>query len=179
MLYDEVSNNHNDIVKIATSIGSLYEYTHESFRNISEKLRRFECQLNNELQEISFAIQLDSMMNKLCVDLVSSIVAILIHHLTPMLLPICTIKELINQNKEFFDNTIYIEHEYLIYHYGLIFLVLPMHLEGLGYILRLPRKLKPSFTSLYLLTSNGILMKNNVVQYNLPKHAVVINYTLK
>ena len=32
-LDDEVSNNHNDIVKIATSVGSLYEYTHESFRN--------------------------------------------------------------------------------------------------------------------------------------------------
>ena len=46
-LDDEVSNNHNDIVKIATSVGSLYEYTHQSFRNMSEKLRRFECQLNN------------------------------------------------------------------------------------------------------------------------------------
>ena len=54
-----------------------------------------------------------------------------------------------------------------------------MHSKALGYILRLPRILKPSFTSLYLLTSTGILIKNNVLQYNLPKHAVVINGTLK
>ena len=81
-LDDEVSNNHNDIVKIATSVGSLYEYTHQSFRNMSEKLRRFEFQLNSELLEISFAMQRDRMMNKLYVDLVGSIVAIFNHHPT-------------------------------------------------------------------------------------------------
>ena len=54
-----------------------------------------------------------------------------------------------------------------------------MHPEALGYILRLSRILKPSFTSLYQLTSTGILIKNNAVQYNLPKHAVFINGTLK
>ena len=54
-----------------------------------------------------------------------------------------------------------------------------MHPEALGYILRLPRILKPSLTSLYQLTSKGILIKNNVVQYNLPKHAGFINGTLK
>ena len=54
-----------------------------------------------------------------------------------------------------------------------------MHPDALGYILHLPRILKPSFTSLYLLTSTGILIKNNVVQYNLLKHAFVINRTLK
>ena len=118
-------------------------------------------------------------MNKLYVDLVGSIVSIFNHHPTPLLLPTRTIKELIKQNKEFFENTIYLEHEYLIYHYGFIFPVFPMHPEALGYILRLPRILKPSFTSLYQLTSTGILIKNNVVQYNLPKHTVFINGTLK
>ena len=54
-----------------------------------------------------------------------------------------------------------------------------MHPEALGYILRLPRIIKPSMTLLYLLTSTGILIKNYVVQYNLPKHAVVIYNTLK
>ena len=174
-LDDEVSNNHHDIVKIATSIGSLYKYTHQSFRNMSEKLKRFECQLINKLLEISVAMQRDRMMNKLYIDLVRSIVAIFNHHPTPLLLPIRTIKELIKQNKEFFDNTIYIEHEYLVYHYGFIFPVLPMHNEALGYILQIPRIIKLSMTSLYLLTSTGILIKNNVVQYNLPKHAIVIN----
>ena len=146
---------------------------------MSEKLRRFECQLNNELLEISFAMQRDRMINKLYVDLVGTIVAIFNHHPTPMLLHIRTIKDLIKQNKEFFDNTIYVEHEYLIYHYGFIFPLLPMHFEALCYILRLPRILKPSFTSLYIITYTGILIKNNSVQYNLPKHAVVINGTLK
>ena len=82
-LNDEVSNNHNDIVQIATSVNSLYEYTHQSFRNMSDKLRRFEFQLNNELLEISFAMQRDRMMNTLYVDLIGSIVSILSHHPTP------------------------------------------------------------------------------------------------
>ena len=54
-----------------------------------------------------------------------------------------------------------------------------MHPKVLGYMLRLFRILKASFTSLYLVTSTGILIKNNIVQYNLLKHAVVINGTLK
>ena len=118
-------------------------------------------------------------MNKLYVDLVGSIVSIFNHHPTPLILPARTIKELIKQNKEFFENTIDLEHEYLIYHYGFIFPLLPMHPEALGYILRITRILKPSFTSLYQITSTGILIKNNVVQYNLAKQAVFINGTLK
>ena len=54
-----------------------------------------------------------------------------------------------------------------------------MHSEALGYIFRLPRILQRSLTSLYLVTSTGILLKNSIVQYYLPKHAVVINKTLK
>ena len=51
--------------------------------------------------------------------------------------------------------------------------------KALGYILCLTRILQPSYTSLYQLTSSGILINVNVVQYNLPKHAVFINGTLK
>ena len=35
-LDDEVSNNHNNIVKIASSIGNIYGYTHQCFKNLSE-----------------------------------------------------------------------------------------------------------------------------------------------
>ena len=34
-LDDKVSNNHNDIVQITSSVGNIYEYTHQSFRNLS------------------------------------------------------------------------------------------------------------------------------------------------
>ena len=117
---DEVTNNHNDIVKIATSVGNLYEYSNKSFRNLSEKLKNFECHVEAERLEISYAMQKDRIMNKLYVDLVGSIVSIFNHHPTPLLLPTRTIKELIKQNKKFFENTIYLEHEYLIYHYVFI-----------------------------------------------------------
>ena len=110
-LDDEISNNHDNIVKVATSVGGLYEYTHQSFRNMSENLGHFRCQLNNELLEISFALQRDRMMIKLYIDLVGSIVSIFNNYPTPLLLLICTFIELIKQNKEFFDNTI--EHEYM------------------------------------------------------------------
>ena len=82
-------------------------------------------------------------MNKLYVDLVGSIVSNFNNHPRPLLLPTRTIKELIKHNTEFFENTIYLEHEYLIYHYGFIFPVLPMHPEALGYILCLPGILEP------------------------------------
>ena len=77
---DEVSNNHNYIVTIATSVGSLYEYLHQRFRIMREKLRLFACKLNNKLFKITFAMQRDKMMNKLYVELVGSIVLILNHH---------------------------------------------------------------------------------------------------
>ena len=67
-LDDEVINNHNYIVKIATSVGNFYEYTHQSFRNLSEKLINFECHVEAERLEISYAMQRDRMMNKLYVD---------------------------------------------------------------------------------------------------------------
>ena len=67
-LDDEITNNHNDIVKIATSIGNLYEYTHQSFRNLSEKLKNFECHVEAERLEIIYAMQKDRIMNKLYVD---------------------------------------------------------------------------------------------------------------
>ena len=54
-----------------------------------------------------------------------------------------------------------------------------MNPEALGYILYLPCILEALFTSLYLLTSTNRLIKNNVVEYNLLKHAVVINGTVK
>ena len=109
-LDDEVTNNHNDIVKIATSVGNLYEYTHQSFRNFSEKSKKFEFHVEAEILEITYAMQSDRIMNKLYLDLVGSMVSIFNHHPTPLLLPARTIKELIKQNKEFFENTIYLEH---------------------------------------------------------------------
>ena len=77
--------------------------------------------MDNFRAEFTYALQRDRMMSKLYVDLVGFIVAIFNHHPTPLLLPTRTIKELIKQNNEFFENTIYIDHEYLVYHYRFIF----------------------------------------------------------
>ena len=65
-LDDEDFNNHNDIVKIATSVQSLYEKTYQSFKNISDQLKSFKCASENELTEIFYSLQRDKMMNKLC-----------------------------------------------------------------------------------------------------------------
>ena len=89
-LDDEVTNNHNNIVKIATSVGNLNEYTHQSFRNLSENIKNFECHVEAERLEIIYAMQSDKIMNKLNVDLVGSIVSIFNHHPTPLLLPTLT-----------------------------------------------------------------------------------------
>ena len=101
-LDEEVSNNYNNIVKISNSVGNYYEYTHQSFRNLSEKLRNFECHVEAERLEITYAMQRNRIMNKLYVDLVGSIVFSFNHNFTPLLLSTRTITELIKQNKEFF-----------------------------------------------------------------------------
>ena len=150
-LDDVVSNNHNVIVKVAILVGSLYDYTHQSFKKMRNKLKNFKCHLENEISEISYAMQCDRMMNKLHVDLVGSIVSIFNHHPTPFLLPIRILKVLMKENKDFFVNIIYLKHGYLVYHYDFIFQVLPMQPEALRFILRLPRIIKPSLTSLYLI----------------------------
>ena len=84
------------------------------------------------MSEMSYPIQRNRMMNNLYVDLVGSIISIFNYHPTFLLLSIRTIKELIKQNKDFFDNSIYLVHEYLVYYYDFIFPVFPMHHEALG-----------------------------------------------
>ena len=91
-LDDEMSNNHDDIVKIVTTIGSRYEYTHQCFRNMSKNLRCFKYKFNNKLLEIYFAKQRNKMINKLYIDFVGSIVLIFNYCHTFILLPICTLK---------------------------------------------------------------------------------------
>lgn len=61
------NNNNNDIVKLATSLSSLYKYTHQRLRNIIERLRWFDGKLNIELPNILFAMQRDRIMIKLYV----------------------------------------------------------------------------------------------------------------
>jgi hypothetical protein len=114
MLDYEVSTNHNDIVKIVTSVGSLNKYTHVRFRNIIVKLKNFECSVKIDLREMIFVIQRDRMMNKLNVDFVGSIVSIFNLVPTPLLLSIRTIKKSVKQNMNFFINTIFIDTEYLV-----------------------------------------------------------------
>ena len=66
ILDDKVSTNYNNIVKIATTVGSFDESTDRSFQNLSEKLRQFVCKIDNNFTKISYAMQLDQMIIKLC-----------------------------------------------------------------------------------------------------------------
>lgn len=60
-----------------------------------------------------FVLQRDRIMNKIC--RLSLIVSDFNYHFTFVLLAFRTIKEVIKQNKEVFDNNIIIKHEYLVY----------------------------------------------------------------
>ena len=91
-LDDEVTNNHNDIVKIASSVGNIYEITHQSFRNLSEELKNFECPVEAERLEITYAMQREEIIDKLYVDLVGFIVLFFIIIFTLLLLSTSTIK---------------------------------------------------------------------------------------
>ena len=88
-----------------------------------------------------------------------------------------TIKELLKQIKDFFDNTIYIKHGYLVYHYN--FIVCANDEPRSIRIYFSPTSYYETFIDFVKFTSTRILITNNVVKYSLPKHAVVINSTLK
>ena len=62
-LDDKVYNNQNNIMKIATSVGNLDEYTYQSFRNLGEKLNNFKCHVEAERLEITYAMKRDRIMN--------------------------------------------------------------------------------------------------------------------
>ena len=98
----EITLNHDNIVKVTTLMGSLYEYTHESFRNQSYILKNFQCETTEKFRLLGYAIQYDRIMSKLYADLLASIVSIFNHHPTPILLPPHTLRHLINENLEFF-----------------------------------------------------------------------------
>ena len=175
----EITANHDDIVKVENLIGSLYEYTHHGFRELNKVLQNYECEDGATHKALILLNRRNRIRSKLYTDLTTAITAIYNHHATPILLPQRTIRTLIKQNQEFFNGTIYVNNEFLVYHYGLIYPLAPTVPNAIGYVLRLPRILLPAVTALYCLSSMGITVGDTVVRYKLPSHAVVVKGELR
>lgn len=102
-----------------TTLNKLY-YLLDALKNIpiSELINKikFFILFSNDLfkHQISLALQHYSIVNKLYVKLFWSMVSILNFYPTFVLLPIDTIKQLIESKIKIFYNTIYIDHEYIM-----------------------------------------------------------------
>ena len=79
---------------------------------------------------------------------------------TPILLPPLTIIQLINENRGWFENTIYKSDIYCVYNFGAVYPVLPKKFGNIGYVLGLPRILMPNKYRLYCLSSDAVIIEN-------------------
>ena len=95
---------------------------------------------------------------------------------TPILTPKSAIRELMKQNPFSFNKTIYQDEPDLVYQFGKVHPVLPIAYKQIGYILSLPRIIKPMHTDLYCVTNNAVLINSKFYKYKLPSHLVHHKY---
>ena len=163
---DTITEKHDQLVRITKATDSLYEYTHKTFRKLTEELTQLQC---NEHQEFEFLTRLGNMKAWLYADFESAITAAYSGHPTPILLPPSDIRELMKNNAYLFNNTIYQTDLNFVYQYGYAHPVLPIRYGKIGYVLGLPRILAPNQTPLYCIKSNAIVHGNKMsVQVNAP-----------
>ena len=112
---------------------------------------------------------------KLYSDLSSAVTASYEHRPTPPLLSTRTIRALISQNPTFFWNTIYKTQLQYVYKYGTVWPVHPEKPNAVGFILHLPRILRPSLSPFYCLQNVRLWINSTFIRYKLPMHVVVQN----
>ena len=97
----------------------------------------------------------------------------------PILTLLSAINQLINKNSYWFNDTIYQVNLQLIYQYGSVHPVLPLRYGAIGYVLSLPVILGPDQTTLFRITSNGILNLDKIYRFKLPEYVVKLNNSFK
>ena len=176
---NEVSAEHDQLVTISKATDSLYEYTHKNFREISESLNRLSCADEEIIDKTLWLIHRTRIRLRLYSDFDSAVTAVFEGHPTPILTPLSAINQLISENNFWFNNTIYLTNPHLIYQYGSVHPVLPLRYGVIGYVLSLPRIIVPHQTTLYQITSNGIINLDKIYRYKLPRYAVKIDNKFK
>ena len=178
-LTDTVSEQHDQLVTITKATDSLYEYTHENFRNIAKKLTQLKCEQQEIAIELEYLTRRTRIKSRLYADFESAITAVFTGHPTPILLPPSAIRELMKNNEFWFKNTIYETDLNFVYQYGYVHPVLPIRFGKIGYVLGLPRILRADQTRLYCIKSNAIINGNKLYKYDLPLYAINVDDKLK
>ena len=164
---------------IAKDTDSLYEYTHKNIREISTFLNRLSCADEEIIDKTLWLIYRTRIRLRLFSDFDSAVTAVFEGRPTPILTPISAIDSLIQKNEFWINNTIFQRNPYLIYQYGSVHPVLPIRYGVIGYVLSLSRILGPDRTTLYQITSNGIVNNEKVYRYKLPQYVVKQNKSFK
>src|SRR5579871_3393236 len=94
------------------------------------------------------------------------------HKPSPVLLPLRSIVKLMHMNQLFFNNTIYELDPQLVYQYGTVFPVFPLKAQMIAFVLRLPRILQPSLSTLYCTRNVGIQTGIKQIRYRLPPYMI-------
>ena len=69
MTLDEVTTNHDDIVQVKNTLGSLYEYTHHVFLEVNKILQEMVSRFETVLKTLIYLIHRDRLRNNLYTDI--------------------------------------------------------------------------------------------------------------
>ena len=177
---DFVRKDHESLVEVEDLTHSLYEYTHEEFRKTIDDLRQLRCAENGNIAAAMITLmRRDRILSKLYSDRAAAVTSVFEAKPTPVLIPVKTLAHLMKKNAVWFNGTIFEKETSLIYQFGTVMPVSPINSSAIAYILRLPRILLPSLTSVFCLNNLGITKMNSLVRFKLPKFVVAQNKQLK
>ena len=178
-IQDEVTAQHDDLVKLEYLTNSLYEYTHSEFRQLAEQIRKVVCVEGANEQAMIQILNAVKIRAKLYTDLSAAVSSVFSSRAGPIILPEKTILALMQARRDWFYNTVYWDSPTLVYQFGGVTPVHPVRADAIAYILHLPKILKPSLTTLFCLSNLGVPRENVVVKRKLPTHAVLRDGQLK
>ena len=174
-----MSEQHDDIVKIEYLTSSVYEYTHSEFRQLADQIRKVVCLETANEQAIIQLLNAVKIKARLYTDLSAAVSSVFSNRAGPIILPEETILALMRPRREWFINTVYWDEPNLVYQFGGVTPVHPLKADAIGYILHLPKILKPSRTALFCMSNLGVPKDKVLVRLKLPTHAVLRDGQLK
>ena len=167
-----VEEGHQDMIKISKLTRSLYEYTHGQFVSMGSRIRELDCQMEGMRNVFLYLNSRSRLVARLYNDISSAVLAIFSHKLSPPLLSIKSIRSLMNRNMDFFRDTVYQDNPFLLYRFASVYPVLPLANRALGYVLRVPRIMRPSVTVLYRILNLGRSLEIGLARAKLPEFAI-------
>ena len=167
-LDDRVTDTHNSVIRVAESQRDFYHYTQKAFADLATHIDEIVCGARSALHSFASLIQRNYMINKLYTDLSAVIASIFSGRVSPLAVPVRTLRALIASNKHLFADTIYWNDPILAYTFASVIPVWPLAVDRVAFVLVFPNLKQPTLTPLYCTTSVGLIHNDTVMRYRVP-----------